>query len=231
MSSEEERFPVFARNRYFTGKLLGAEDFTREQEYLLGKDRLRNRALHGWGVVDGLAVVGGESGSEVVVEPGAAIDGRGREIVVPSPCRLDLASAGGRDERARGVTGDHWVTILLAYAEFDGDPVPSLIEGEEPVTGTIVEGHTVLIEPGLPEPPGASGTALPQDPSVVLATVRPSSRHVHPRIDTTYRRELRSHAELLEIVVVSRSRSRDSQRSGGPWTRRIPPEARRGYAR
>jgi hypothetical protein len=200
-AEERERFPVFARNRYFTGKLLGAEDFAEEQEYLLGKDRLRNRMLHGWGVVAGLAVVGGKSGSEVVVEPGLALDGWGREIVVSSPCRLDLSSAGGGDERrAHGRTGDNWVTIHLAYAEFDRDPVPSPIEGEAPVFGTIVEGHTVLVEPGLPEPPGTSGAALPQDPSVVLATVRPSSGHVHPRIDATYRRELRSNAELLEII-------------------------------
>lgn len=193
---QDERFPVFARNRYFTGRLLDADDLTDEQEYLLGKDRMRNRSLHGWGVVGGLEVVAGENDTEIVVEPGMAIDGWGREIVVSSPCRLDLASTGGRETVAHG-----WVTVRIAYAESAGDPVPSPIEGEEPVSERIVEGHTVLIEPGLPEGSDASIAGLPVDPSVVLATVRRSAGRERPEIGTrTYRREIRSNSELLEIV-------------------------------
>ena len=47
---------VTERNRYFTGKLLVARDLVQEQAYFLGRHRLHNRLLHGWGVVCGLEV-------------------------------------------------------------------------------------------------------------------------------------------------------------------------------
>ncbi len=181
-------FPVFSRNRYFVGKPLDASDFTEEQDYLLGKDQLGNRTLHGWGVVSGLEVVPGDGGSEIVIGPGLAIDGWGREIVIPTERRLEIA-VGARS----------WVTLRIGYEETDQDPMPSPDE-ETPVFGTVVEGYGVWTEPDLPEPPADPGTALPNDPSVVLATLRRSSRsHLH--VDTrTHRHELPSNAALLEMV-------------------------------
>ena len=71
------------RNRYFSGSLLTARDLQKEQSYFRAKLRMHNRALHGRGVVCGLG--GSCAGSEdhIYVEPGMAIDGRGREIVIP----------------------------------------------------------------------------------------------------------------------------------------------------
>ena len=70
------------RPKYSTGQLLTAEDFEAEQSYFLGGRRSDIRRLHGWGVVCGLGVKPLGSGG-VVIEPGIAIDGLGREIVVP----------------------------------------------------------------------------------------------------------------------------------------------------
>ncbi|MGA9159632.1 MAG: hypothetical protein WB297_02035 [Actinomycetota bacterium] len=163
-------------------------DFTEEQDHALGKDRLLNRTLHGWGVVTGLEVVPGDSGSEIVIGPALAIDGWGREIVVPTERRLGLA-----------VVDKKWVTLRIGYEETDQDPMPSPDE-ETPVFGTVAEGYGVRTEHDLPEPPADPGAVLPNDPSVVLATVRHSSRS-HLQIDTkTYRRELPSNAALLEMV-------------------------------
>ena len=41
---------------YSTGLVLGVDEFRQEQEYFLAKDRLHQRALHGYGTVCGLKV-------------------------------------------------------------------------------------------------------------------------------------------------------------------------------
>jgi hypothetical protein len=86
--------PPFSRNNYFTGKLLTERDFTAEQQYMADKVRLHQVALHGWGVVCGLKVKPHPFCPElrIVVEPGQAIDGCGREIRVPREKELDLPS-------------------------------------------------------------------------------------------------------------------------------------------
>src|SRR5215471_611400 len=84
----------FTRNNYFTGKLLTERDFTAEQQYMMDKLRLHHIALHGWGVVCGLKVKPHPVCPElrIVVEPGVAIDGCGREIRVPREVELELPS-------------------------------------------------------------------------------------------------------------------------------------------
>ena len=66
------------RNNFFAGRLLTAEDFQAEQQYLREKQRLHNRFLLGFGVVAGLEVsIDRSAKSETVVRvaPGLAIDG------------------------------------------------------------------------------------------------------------------------------------------------------------
>ncbi len=74
--------PAFCRNNYYRGKLLTERDFTDEQRYGVDKMRLHTLALHGWGVVCGLIVSRHPNCPEkrLVVGPGLAIDGCGREI-------------------------------------------------------------------------------------------------------------------------------------------------------
>ena len=184
-------FPVFTRNRYFTGKLLDEKDLTEEQDYVVGKDRLLNRARHGWGIVDGLEVEPGHGDAGITVGPGVAIDGWGREIVLPTSLPLTMPPGAG------------WVTIRVGYVEFDADPLPMPGEETPPMFGTVIEGYTVWTEPGLPPspPPDSDPSTLPSDPSVVLATIRRSSKRPHLHIDTTtHRREIPSNAKLLEMV-------------------------------
>ena len=73
------------RNHFFTGRLLGAEDFETEQRYVLERQRRHNRHLHGWGVVEGLGVAvegGGSGNARITVSPGFAITPDGDEICV-----------------------------------------------------------------------------------------------------------------------------------------------------
>src|SRR5690242_3026460 len=44
------------RPRFFAGQLLTADDLNRLEGYILQKNKLHNRYLHGWGVVCGLEV-------------------------------------------------------------------------------------------------------------------------------------------------------------------------------
>jgi hypothetical protein len=97
------------RTHFFAGQLLTAADLEREQTYLREKRFLHNRRLHGFGVVDGLAVVPAPDGAyAVVVEPGLALDGCGREIVVAEPCRVSLVGLGPGGG-----------TVVLTFAEYE----------------------------------------------------------------------------------------------------------------
>jgi hypothetical protein len=114
------------RPRYFEGQLLTADDLRDEQDYWVRKQRLHNIALHGSGVVCGLAVTSQGDGA-VTVAPGIAIDRLGREIVVTGPLEIKLATGLGECE------------VVLRYAE---EPSRSSVHGEPT---RIREGFEVLI--------------------------------------------------------------------------------------
>lgn len=82
---------VRERVRYFSGMLLGDDDFNQEQAYLLAKARRHNRMLHGWGIVTGLEVSASRSdGRQISVAPGYAVDAWGNEISVEQPVVVDV---------------------------------------------------------------------------------------------------------------------------------------------
>jgi hypothetical protein len=99
---------------YFQGQLLSVSDLTAEQEYFLAKHRRHNRYLHGWGVVSGLKVTTPDS-SEIVVEPGVAIDCAGNEIHVGAQLRLKIPK------------GPDVHFVLLQYTETEISPVPKVL--------------------------------------------------------------------------------------------------------
>jgi hypothetical protein len=85
MNSETE----LERVNYFQGQLLSASDLQAEQEYFLARLRRHNRYMHGWGVVSGLTVTV-ETSTQIVIEPGFAIDCAGNEIHVCTQVRLPV---------------------------------------------------------------------------------------------------------------------------------------------
>lgn len=82
----------YKRVRYSNGLVLGVDEFEQEQLYLLTKDQLHNRSLHGYGTVCGLNVFPREEEGvwEVVVNPGIAVDKIGRDVRVPQAQCADL---------------------------------------------------------------------------------------------------------------------------------------------
>ncbi len=124
--------------RYFDGQLLTANDFRAEQNYHREKRWLHNRMLHGYGIVSGLDVSAQENESgdaQLLVAPGYALDGYGRELIVTEP----LVIAVGQDRRD--------FVVFLKYAEHD-DPtslVPTPDGDAQPTR--IIETVQVLFEP------------------------------------------------------------------------------------
>ena len=204
------------RPRYFSGQLLTAEDFEAEQSYLLRGRRSDNRQLHGWGVVCGLGVRPSGSGG-VTVEPGLAIDGLGREIVVPDPREMPdpRQPIDDRGEPWGEPVESEVVTICLAYAErSDGDADPVRF---------VRETYTLGVRPGPAKPPplepaadavltgsadevaralcrGPAGEACdPVDECVPIATV--DRRKGQLQVSTCPRRTVASTDVLLELVL------------------------------
>src|SRR3954452_24240418 len=75
------------RNHFFYGKRMDVQHFVMEQNYGKLKQWLLNRLTLGKGVICGLTV--SVDGRRVCVDPGVAIDGLGREIIVPVRYCLD----------------------------------------------------------------------------------------------------------------------------------------------
>lgn len=85
MSNSIER-PLF-----FEGQILSADDLTTAVDFSRNQLAQHERYLHLWGIAGGLGLSGkekqtaqGQKFQEVTVAAGVAIDGRGREIVVPA---------------------------------------------------------------------------------------------------------------------------------------------------
>lgn len=83
----------FKRLNYFQGRFLSAEDMRAEQDYHAQKRRLHRSSLHTPGVVtqhlDGLQVTADPNDGTLLVAPGVAVDGRGRELYLAEPVTLD----------------------------------------------------------------------------------------------------------------------------------------------
>lgn len=129
------------RLRYFHGQALGAVDLRREQSYHLEKARLRNRVLHGWGIVCGLDVeVAAEQSCDptkedetpeqhLVITPGVAIDCPGNEIVVRHPRPVSLRRLLSPAELRHVHETPTTVYLTLCYREELIDPTRPLLLG------------------------------------------------------------------------------------------------------
>jgi len=146
-----ERFSGAKHLTYFEGQVLDAADFRDEQQYLISRRYLHNRAVHGTGVVTGLSVTVCADGSSAwaVVQPGLALDRRGREVELLAPVTAPIG-------------GDAALYVVCEYAERETDPVPSLSPDDQaPGGGTIAsrieEGASIRLSP---DPASGDGVAL-----------------------------------------------------------------------
>jgi hypothetical protein len=99
------------RLHYYERQYLGAADFEAQQTY--HRDALRRHLLgpHTWGIVTGLDLT--QDGSDVVIEPGLAVDAYGRTIVLLDRTRL----AKDLFDLLPFQATPQWLTVSLRYAE------------------------------------------------------------------------------------------------------------------
>jgi hypothetical protein len=131
----------FERPRFFSGQLLTEQELNGEQRYVVDKNRLHNRLLHGYGVVCGLRVSCCDA-THVTVECGYALDPCGNDVVLAQSTTIDLLQL-VRDCRNRtrpdadcnpflatqlvGCEGaDQTWCLTISYAEQDARPVAAL---------------------------------------------------------------------------------------------------------
>jgi hypothetical protein len=81
----------FERPEFFCGHLLTDEDLSLGLRYTIEKNKLRNRSLHGSGVVCGLGLTcAPDCGKSIEIATGYAIDDCGNDLVVCEPKRLNV---------------------------------------------------------------------------------------------------------------------------------------------
>jgi hypothetical protein len=81
------------RPRFFAGQLLSEEDLCALDHYIIEKNKLHNRYLHGTGTVCGLQVVCHECNGWVTIKQGYAIDPCGNDIIVCKDYPFDVCAA------------------------------------------------------------------------------------------------------------------------------------------
>ena len=86
------------RPRFFAGQLLTEEDLNRLDRYIVEKNKLHNRYLHGWGVVCGLEVFCHPCEGQVTVTSGYALSPCGDDIVL---CANDIVNVCDLIQRCR----------------------------------------------------------------------------------------------------------------------------------
>jgi hypothetical protein len=224
----------FTRLHYFHGRALGALDLRREQAYHLDKARLRNRLLHGWGIVCGLGVEivpkqpcdpddEEPNAWALVVQPGAALDCHGNEIVVRNPREVVLNALLSEDELRQLCEQPATVYLTLCFHEQPIDPSrPLLAAACEPVAacefGRVLETYRICASTRRPnrgpacEPCcGACG-----DRCLELAAVvdfDPAAPIERWQLDLSGRRPLARH-DLAEISAINWVHGRTYTREG-----------------
>lgn len=90
------------RPRFFAGQLLTDDTFNSLDRYIIEKNKLHNRYLHGWGVVCGLEVVCGPC-NEVTVRPGYALSPCGEDVIVCNNVAVNICEL---INKCKGKTAD-----------------------------------------------------------------------------------------------------------------------------
>lgn len=168
-----------ARVQYAERQFLRAADFRLEQEYHRDGGRRHLLGAHTWGIVVGLELLevpvpNGTDEVEVVLQPGLAVDGYGRELVAFEPLRLDRAAF------ERFVDDAHrqvWLAYDEQTSDSPGDGRPDCEEADE---RRVTERIRLVVEPkppvrdevlvngvaAMPAPAAAGTPELPADTSV-----------------------------------------------------------------
>jgi hypothetical protein len=118
------------RPAFFEGQVIAAADLTGTVDHARVRDARHDRYLHEWGIAEGLSLTAEPQTDPatnarfvtVTLQPGMAIDGTGREIVVPEPVTLQEAQF----QEVNGADRDDEIVLYPVFlAGLDRDPVPT----------------------------------------------------------------------------------------------------------
>jgi hypothetical protein len=117
---------LLQRPNFFNGRILTADDFAQEQEYLREKSKRHNRTLHGFGIVSGLKV--NARAGQIRIAPGVALDCEGNELIVH--CEQSVVVPAGKEN------GDRVSYLQLRFVEnvaghSTGSEAQTIAEGVE----------------------------------------------------------------------------------------------------
>ncbi len=104
------------RVRYFDGQFLKDQDFVDEQKYHINRQLLQNR-LHVSGIIEGLNIQSLDG--KVIVNPGTAIDKKGRLIVLTNSKEIKLENIG------------NFGNLVISYQEKESDVATTREENNE----------------------------------------------------------------------------------------------------
>lgn len=124
----------FRRNNFFSGRVLTPAALELEQTYFREKQRLHNRALHGFGIISGLEVA--RRRDRLLITAGLALDCEGNEIVVTETQSHPLPQ----------LTSATSVFLIIQYREAATDTDPD----KSSAPALIEEGFSLAIENGNP---------------------------------------------------------------------------------
>lgn len=103
-----------SRVHYFERQFLRTQEFTDEQAYHVAMRRRHNIAHHTWGIVHGLELE--EKEGNLFVKAGMAVDGFGRELILPTKQQLSTDAFASRDSNV--------LNVWLMYNRTSSDQAP-----------------------------------------------------------------------------------------------------------
>lgn len=180
------------RPRFFAGQLLTDEDLRRLDHYVVAKNRLHNRYLHGTGVVCGLEVVCSPCDDTVTVRSGYAIGPCGEDIVLCRDTAVDVGELildhrrkqatsecepyGARPAQDCEAARQRWI-LAVCYDEWPSRGVTSLRQpahsGCGCGSGARVDAGTCSPSRPRPQPPQCEPTVTCEGWRFVLLKERP----------------------------------------------------------
>lgn len=168
------------RLNYYEGEFLGAVDFQAEQEYHRDMRRRHNLGQHTWGIVTGLELAQPPNGNmdgaytevDVYLQPGMAVDGFGREIVVLNQSQLtpSMFAAFAASSPSTPVLMYVWICYQQALLEPPADACTSMNVSD--AYARVQETYTLTVTATNSAPPNA---AIVVDGNPTTPPVEPSS--------------------------------------------------------
>lgn len=103
------------RPRFFEGKILRADDLELLRSHLDDRQARHHRLLHGWGIIGGLIprLRDGSGGKEIVIGTGAALDGRGRELIVSAERIISVSAFRDSGADPTGGSLESWYPVFV----------------------------------------------------------------------------------------------------------------------